>query len=200
MVNFDKIKKLEGKQTVDTASEILNLTRQSTINLLSKLKKQGHVTVTGGGKQKKIYTIKTRKINKENKGMFDILNKYSKEKINPFFIHEPHFEYKVEHAIVDLIELNDIRILINMPPLFNQVKNWHLLYSLGKKRKLNKQIGAMYDVSRQLTKVRKMPDNVRSLMLKNKSEKNFSRSSNTFTEIEKEWNVNIPFNKEDFKK
>ncbi len=69
--------KIEGLQTVETAAKELNLSRQSAINLLSKLKKMEYVTVSGGGKQKRLYKITMRKQRKRKPGMFDIINKYS---------------------------------------------------------------------------------------------------------------------------
>ena len=48
---------IEGKYTVETFAKKQGLGRQSAINLLSKLKKQGFIYTTGGGNQKRIYTI-----------------------------------------------------------------------------------------------------------------------------------------------
>ena len=192
------IKKLEGIQTVETVSEILNLSHQSAINYLSKLKSEGHVKVHGGGKQKRMYTI-TQKIiyKKKYPGMFDILNKYSTEKINPPFDHIPHNPYSVEEAIVDLIEFDEIRILINIPRLFNHITNWSKVYQLAKKKELRKKIGALYDLSKQITKVKKIPEKTRELMLKSIDKNNFQNSSKEFLDIENMWNIKIPFNKKD---
>ncbi|MBR9690769.1 hypothetical protein GOV08_03735 [Candidatus Woesearchaeota archaeon] len=197
MVDLETLKKLEGKQTVQTVQDALGFTRQSTINFISSLKKQGYVTTSGGGKQKRIYTFSTKIIRKKKEGMFEILNKYSNEKIYPHFIHEPHFNYKVEHAIIDLIKLEDIRVLVNLLKLFNHVTNWSLLYTLAKENNMRKQVGALYDIARQFTKVKRMPKKTRQLMLNSNDKNNFSRSSNDFKDIENIWGVNIPFNKKD---
>lgn len=194
----DVLKNIEGKQTVESVAEILNLKRQSAINLLSKLKKEGFVKVSGGRQQKRIYTISNRRIlKKENEGMFDILNKYSKNKIIPPFIHEPHNKYCAENAIVDLAEFDDIRILANMLKLFNHVKNWNLIYSLAKKSGAERKIGALYEIAREFTKTRKMPERTRKLLLNSKTRKDFSSSSGNFKDIENIWKVKIPFNKKD---
>lgn len=198
MVSLELLRKIEGKQTVETVSEILGINRQSTINLLSKLRKEGYIAVSGGGRQKRIYDITRRKKReKEYQGMFDILNKYAKNKIAPPFIHEPHNKYGVENALIDLLELNDLRIPINMLPLFNHIKNWSLVSSLAKKQGVRRKIGALYDAARTVTKVRKMPENMRKSFLKSNDKAGFTRSSGDFPEIESVWNVKIPFNKKD---
>ena len=66
----------EGKYTIERFAEENSLTRQSAINLLSKLKKQELVTISGGGKQKRIYTIHHLPKKKTN-GFYDVVNKYS---------------------------------------------------------------------------------------------------------------------------
>lgn len=198
MVDIETLKKIEGKHTAETLCETLGITRQSAINLVSKLKKEGYAKVSGGGRQKRIYTISTKLFpDKKYEGMFDILNRHSKEKIMPPFDHFPHTRYKVENAIIDLIEFDDIRILTNMLPLFNHVTDWKLLYNLSKKREVQRKIGALYDISRAFLKVRKMPLKIRKLLLKSKSKSDFQRSSKDFKDYEKIWLVKIPFNKKD---
>ena len=61
MIKLTLLKKLEGLQTIDTIAEILNIKKTSALNLVSKLKKEKHLTKTGGGKQKRIYKITTKK-------------------------------------------------------------------------------------------------------------------------------------------
>jgi len=50
MKQEDILRKLEGLQTLETAQEALGYKRQSTLNLLSKLKKKGYLTTRGGKK------------------------------------------------------------------------------------------------------------------------------------------------------
>ena len=98
----------EGKYTVETFAQKNNLTRQSAINKLSKLKKAGLVSVSGGGKQKRIYTLHT-KPQKEQNGFYKIVNKYSPDKLNPSFEHYVYGKYTVENAIIDGLLIKDIR-------------------------------------------------------------------------------------------
>lgn len=197
-MDIDKLKKIQGKHTVETISYLLNLSRQSTINLISKLKKEGYLIAKGGGHQKRIYMISTKKqIKKKYDGMFDILNKYSPDKVVPYYEHIPHYKYFVEDAIVDLACFDDIRILVNMLPLFNHVNSWSRLYLLAKEKKVRKKVGALYDLAREFTKVRKIPNKTRDLMLKSSDKFSFKSSSGDFLDIEKLWGVKIPFNKND---
>jgi len=64
-----------GKYTLELYARKQGLTRQSAINKLSKLKKQRLVSVSGGGRQKRIYTVHYKPKNKEN-GFFYVVNKY----------------------------------------------------------------------------------------------------------------------------
>ncbi len=198
MVELDLLKKLEGKQTADTIAEELGITKQSAVNFAYKLKKEGFLIRDGGGDQKRIYTISAKFFRKkENPGMFEILNLHSPEKINPYFEHEPHGNYGVENAIIDLIRLNDIRIQINILPLFNHIKNWNLLYNLAKKNNLCTEIGALYDIARQVTKVRKMPLRIQKLLKNFKKINHFIPMNKDFFETEKKWSINLKFNKND---
>jgi DNA-binding PadR family transcriptional regulator len=200
-MKLENIKRIEGRQTIESVVEALGIGRQSAINLISKLKKEGYAAASGGGRQKRIYTISTKvQRHRRYRGMFDILNEYAKDKIVPHFLHEPHFNYSVENAIADLIELDDLRITINILPLFNHVQDWSLLYKLAKDKKEIKMIGALYDVAKMTTKVRKMPQRFRKYFLdsaKSTKEKDFLRSSHDFLEIERIWKVKIPFNRKD---
>ena len=116
--------KLEGLQTVETVAEELNLTRQSAINLLSKLKKQGNVTVSGGGKQIRLYKITIRKQRERALGMFDIINKYSPMKLSPWYDHQVHGIYGPEEALIDAIQTKSFRAILASLRLFSHIKDW----------------------------------------------------------------------------
>lgn len=148
---------IQGKYTVELFAEEQELTRQSAINKLSKLKKQGYVQVSGGGKQKRIYTI-SNKQQREPNGFFKMLNKYSPEKIRPSFQHYVFGEYSIEKAIIDgLLIVEDVRIRQAMYYLFNHVKNWKKLFDLAKKYNLKKEVQELYYESRQNVRVKKIP-------------------------------------------
>lgn len=146
----------EGVYTIEKFSEDMKLSRQSAINLLSKLRKKGFVKVEGGGHQKRIYKIsKTPK--KNTNGFYDIVNKYSPEKLHPNFEHYVVGKYTVENAIIDGIKIGGIRTKEATMHLFRHVNNWTLLFNLAKKHKLENQVIELYEKSIKKVKCRKMP-------------------------------------------
>jgi len=146
----------EGKFTIETFAKERGISIQSAINLLSKLKKQGFVLVSGGGKQQRIYTIANTKQEQTN-GFYDIINKYSPEKLNSSFKHYTHGNYTVEHAIIDGIRIGDYRTLQATKHLFRHVKNWKRLFDLAKSKNLTREVLELYEEARHEIKCRKMP-------------------------------------------
>ncbi|MCX6709884.1 MAG: hypothetical protein NTV63_02940 [Candidatus Woesearchaeota archaeon] len=147
----------EGKYTAEVFASENNLGRQSAINLLSKLKRQGLAEVTGGGKQKRIYTIHKLPKKKTN-GFYDMINKYSPEKLQPRFEHYTTGRYTPEQAIIDGINIGDARTLEATAHLFNQVASWKRLFFLAKKNKLEKQMITLYKKARETIRCRRMPE------------------------------------------
>ena len=146
----------EGKFTVETFAKERNISRQAAINLLSKLKEKGLVLVSGGGRQKRIYTI-TNTPQKPTNGFYDIVNKYSPEKLTPSFKHYTHGKYTIEHVIIDGIKINDSRTLQATKHLFRHITNWKRLFMLAKKDNLIKEVHELYEKARQTVKCKKMP-------------------------------------------
>ncbi len=62
-----------GKYTVETFAQQYGLKRQSALNKLSKLKEQGLVSVSGGGSQKRIYSV-FRVPKEPTSGFYDLIN------------------------------------------------------------------------------------------------------------------------------
>ena len=124
--------------------------------MLSKLKKQGYAQVSGGGRQKRIYTIH-QVIKKKTNGFYDMVNKYSPEKLRPKYEHFVQGKYRAENAIMDGLNIGDIRTLEATKYLFNYVTNWKLLFDLAKKNKLQKEVVKLYKKARGTIKCRKMP-------------------------------------------
>ena len=58
---------MRQKYTIDTYTQQYHISRASALNKLSKLKKQGFATVSGGGYQKRIYTVNNTKIVKKKR-------------------------------------------------------------------------------------------------------------------------------------
>jgi len=150
-----------GKYTVRTYATENHLTRQSAINKLSKLKKQGYVTVQGGGQQKRIYTIHNKPQTPAN-GFYSVVNKYSPEKLNPSFKHRTIGKYTIEHAIIDGIRIGDARTLEATTHLFRHITNWKRLFHLAKKHGYTREIHTLYGKARKSFKTRTMPKRYRT--------------------------------------
>lgn len=146
----------EGKYTVETFAELQGIKRQSAINLLSKLKRKGLVTTSGGGSQKRIYTL-TRKPQELTNGFYETINKYSPEKLVPKFNHKVMGRYSIEHAIIDGIKIGDTRTLEATKHLFNQVKNWKRLFNLAKEKNCTNEIHTLYKKAKTTIKCKTMP-------------------------------------------
>ena len=192
------LRKLEGLHTVDTLAEDLGLTRQATINFASKLKKEHHLTSSGGGKQKRFYNITARKQLKRDPGMFDILNRNSpKMKLAPWYDHQVHGRYTTEDAIVDAIKTKSFRATLITLRSFNHITDWPRLYDLAKKNNCWQEVGALYDTARLFFRVRNMPKNYNRPNTKKWRQLTKFKHKSNFPEIENKWKINIPFNKYD---
>lgn len=145
-----------AKYTVETLSTSRGITRQAAINLVSRLKKQGRVTVSGGGLQRRIYTI-TELPQKPTNGFYDIVNKYADEKLVPAFKHYIHGAYSIEDAIIDGIRLRDVRAREATKALFLHVKDWQRLFALARKRGIKDDVKVLYSEARIERRVRRMP-------------------------------------------
>ena len=146
----------QGKYTVETFAHKQNLSRQSAINALSRLKKQGYVEVSGGGRQKRIYTLSIVPKRPTN-GFYDIVNRYSPEKLVPGFQHRVIGRYTVEHAIIDGIRIGDVRTLEATMHLFRHVKDWKRLMEMAKKHGCVNEVHALYNKAKGSIRVRRMP-------------------------------------------
>lgn len=202
MTPTEFLRKMEGLHTLDTLVEDLHLSRGSILNTLSKLKKEGYVQRMGGGKQKRIYRISQKVIPQEN-GMFTLINRYSKIKLRPYFVHVIYGAYEAEDALIDAIKEKDFRLLQSSLWLFNHITHWKRLHTLAKKNRLESVIGALYDTARIVLRTRRMPENIYKSLLRERTKKNLILLPNLQTndqrllKIQKKWHVIIPFARAD---
>ena len=147
---------LEGKYTVETLAKERNITRQSAINLISRLKERGYAKSSGGGRQKRIYTIKKLPLRPTN-GLYDVLNKYAKEKLVPAFEHYVHGNYTTEKAIIDALDIGDARTMEAAKDMFMHVKDWKTLFHLAENKNLTAKLKEIYWQARTTRKVRRIP-------------------------------------------
>ena len=200
MEDIKLLRRIEGLHTIETLQKELNLTKQSTINLISKLRKEEYITLfAGGGKKKRIYRITARKQRKRQEGMFDIINKYSPNmKIREWYDHQVHGVYGPEEALIDALQTQSFRLILASMRLFNHIKDWKKIYKLAKENNCWQKVGALYDVSRLFFKVKKMPERYRKRKYK-KWIKLTQLKKKNFPKISEKWHVYISFNKYDLK-
>lgn len=197
-------KKLEGFQTVSTISKTLNISKRTAINYISLLRKNKYIKKTSYGSRKirmyKINLLGERDIG--NPGFYEILDNNSKVKIYSPYENDRVFGRKlsIEEVIVRAIKTKNFRIILASLGLFNKVKDWTKLTYYADKEKLGRKVGALYDVARTIMKVKKMDNRIRNKLLKGKVEDKFiipSIKSKNLKNIERIWNLYIPFNKAD---
>ena len=191
--------KLEGMHTVETVAEEMHIAKQSALNLLSRLKKEGHLQAEGGGKQKRIYKISMKKFRKRAEGMFDILNKYNPNfKLNPWYGHQVHGKYTVEDALVDAVQTESFRAILASLRLFNHITDWPRLYRKAKEKNCWQKIGALYEVARLFLKTRRIAKEYSKPLPGRWIALTRLRKMN-FPPIAKRWHIYIPFNENDIK-
>lgn len=202
MDDDERLRKLEGLHTAETAARVSGLTRQSTLNLLSRLKKEGYVTVSGGGKQPRLYKITMRKQRPRSPGMFDIINKYSPMKLAPWYDHQVHGKYGPEEALVDAIQTQSFRVILASMRLFNHITDWPKLYRLANQKNCWQKIGALHDVAMKIIRVRGMSTAYKAPYTAKKQFliKNYQTKEPEFFPVEEKWKVAIPFRRGDLER
>src|SRR3989344_3068969 len=199
------LKKLEGLNTIDLIERKLNVKKNTAIKKISELRKLGYVKTTGGGKQPRFYWISRIKGEKiGNLGLYDTINKNSSIKlVKPYEHRIIGRRLSIEEAIVRAIKSEDFRLIMASLALFNKIKNISRLYKLAKEENVRRKVGALYEVASRTIKTRKINDKHLKLMLNAKNEKKFivdGLKSKDFIDLQKRWNVCIPFNKADLER
>jgi len=195
------LKKLEGIQTIKSVMTLLNVDKKKAIYYVYLLRKHGYVKTTLNPDKTRIYHISfENKLNTTS--YYDIINKYSPIKVSP---KEEYKVYKrrisIEETLVFAVKTKSLRVILAALALFNYVTNWSKLYTLAKKNHIERQIGALYDVAREIMKVRRMNKTFRNYAIP-KEKYPFEYTvpkirSKDFKNIENLWKIYIPFNKED---
>lgn len=195
------LKKLEGVQTIDSASNILKTGKDKAIYYLFRLRKEGYVKTKRLSNNKRVYNISF-----ENKlkgtSYFEIINKYSPVKIATPVTYKIYGKNpSLEETLIYAIKTGSLRTILASLALFKKITNWSELYQLAKKNRIERQVGALYDLAKKIMKVRRMPDRFRNNALP-KEEYNFEYTipglkSKDFKDIEETWKIYLPFNKND---
>ena len=195
-------KRLEGLQTVDSIAINLNIDRRTAINYVWQLRKNGYIETMYGKRKIRMYRISPiRSIKTGYPGLYEFLNQNSKIKIyapykNRIYDHKPI----VEEMIIKAVQTGDFRTIFSALNLFNKITNWALLSQIARKENVGRKIGALYDAARTIIRVRKMDERTRKSLLKSKIDNKFvvkNARTRDLKDIEKIWNVYLPFNKAD---
>lgn len=197
----------EAGSTMDVkeVEKRLNISRETAINYIYGLRKRGLVETDRGKKGLRLYRIiPVRRKEKGFPGLYETINKYSPIKLVEPFKHRIYdHELAPEEAIVRAILTKDFRTILASLALFRKVSNWSLLYKFAKERKTQRFVGALYDLSRLCLRVRKMDRRIRNKMKSSELNTRYitpNVKSKDFQDIEREWNVFIPFNKGDIER
>jgi len=147
---------MKGIYTIERIEKERNISRQSAINLISRLKKKGLVKTNGGGKQIRFYKISEKPLEKEN-GMYEIINKYTPIKLYPTIKHIVYGRRcNVEQTIIDCLKMKDSRHSLAAAFLMNHIKNWGKMKELVILNNVGKEFGRLYDLAKEHIKIRKI--------------------------------------------
>lgn len=196
----ETLKKLEGTQTIETVMDSLSVNKQKAIYYLHRLRKKGYVKTKKLSNNKRVYNISF-----ENKlqgtDYKDIINKNSPIKIVASDKYRLYGKSNIEEVLILSIKKRSFRTILASLALFKKVKNWSLLYNSAKKDKIEREVGALYDLTRKIILTRKMPKRFRTNSLPKKDDQWKyiipKLKSDDFKNIEKLWRVYLPFNKRD---
>lgn len=202
MTRVDLVRRLEGVQTIDSVMSILNVTKSKAVQYIHQLRKCGYIKTHKRSDQTRIYNISLRN---KLKGIsyYEIINLNSPIKVSPPNDYKVYGrEPSIEETIVFAIKTKSLRTILASLALFRKVTDWSELYHLSKPNRIERQVGALYDLTRLiLKKVKHMPKR----FIKNSHPKGDypfeytipGLQSKDFQKIEKKWRVYLPFNKAD---
>jgi hypothetical protein len=195
------LKKLKGTHTIKSIMASLDVSRNKAIYYIYRLRKQGYVKTKRMSNKTRVYNIsfenKLKSITYE-----EIINKNSPIKIR---ISEKPYIYgrtpSLEETFVYAVKTRDLRIILAALSLFKKISNWKFLYNLAKDNYVEREVGALYDLSRKIIKTKRISGNfIRNALPKKEDEFKFivkNLKSKEFTDIQEKWKVYLPFNKKD---
>jgi DNA-binding Lrp family transcriptional regulator len=195
------LKKLEGTHNIESIMETLGVDRSKAVYYIYRLRKQGYIKTKRLSNNRRLYNISF-----ENKlggiTYYEIINKYSPIKITSQEIYKIYGKVpSLEETLVYAVKTQKLRIILASLALFKKIDDWSELYRLAKANNIERQIGALYDLCRQIMRTRRMTKRFRNNALpKGKSLFGYVISglkSKDFTKIEKIWRIYLPFNKSD---
>lgn len=201
MKKSELLLKLAGIQTIESVIDILKVNKKMAIYYLHRLRKEGYVKTRRQSNNRRVYNISL-----DNKlggtSYYEIINQHSPIKISTPVIYRIYGkEPSLEETLIYAIKTKSLRTILASLALFKKISNWVELYNLAKDNHIERQVGALYDLARQVMKVRRMSPKFRSGALP-KEEYKFEYvvpelRSTDFMKIERTWKMYLPFNKKD---
>lgn len=196
------LNKLEGVQTIKSVMSILDIDKEKAIYHIHRLREEGYVKTKKLSDNTRVYNISF-----ENRlggvSYYDIINENSPVKISTPKVYRVYGKRAlIEEALIYAIKTKSLRTILAALSLFKKIEDWTTLYKLAKKNHIERQVGALYDLSRKvIKKVQRMPKRFRTNALP-KEEYPFEYmikglKSKDFKDIEKTWKIYLPFNKKD---
>ena len=195
------LRKLEGIQTIESVQDILRVNKEKAIYYIHRLRTEGYIKTKKLSNNKRVYNISFENRLK-GADYTEIINKNSPVKIiKPETYKIYGKEPSLEETLIYAIKTGSLRTILASLSLFKKINDWKKLYYLSKKNHLERQVGALYDLSRKLMRTRKMTQRFRNNALP-KKDYNFvyiipRLKSRDFKEIEERWKVYLPFNNKD---
>ncbi len=201
MKESELLQKLNGIQTIESVMDILKVNKKVAIYYIHRLRRNKYVKTKRQSNNRRVYNISLdNKLG--GKSYYDIINQYSPLKISTPVIYRIYGkEPSLEETLIYAIKTKSFRIILASLILFKKINNWVKLYHLAKENHIERQVGALYDLTRQIIKVRKMTNKFRNNVLPKKKYKFeyiiSGLKSKDFIYLEKVWKIYLPFNKKD---
>ena len=201
MKTREMFRKLDGVQTIESIMSILGANKTRAIYVVHKLRKNGYVKTLLAPDRRRVYYISY-----ENKmggtSYYEIINKHSPIKLSETETYKIYGrDVSMEETFIFAIKSRKIRLILASLALFKSIRDWSLLYKLARVNRVERKVGALYDLSRKIMRVRRMDRRIRGLMLPKGNDpwvdviEGFG--STDFTGVENIWKVHLPFNKSD---
>ena len=195
------LKKLEGIHTIESIKDEMGVNRAMAVYYVHRLKKEGYVKTKRLSNNRRVYSISM-----QNKlggtDYYEIINQNSPIKLSAAETNRIYGRNVTsEETLVYALKTKDFRTILASLALFRKIADWTELYRIAKLNQAERKIGALYDMAKQIMKVRKMPKRFRRNALHWKNNKyEFiipGLKSKDFEKIQKEWGIYLPFNEKD---
>lgn len=193
-------RKSEGLHSADSFAQKLGLRRSTAILYLHHLRRQGFVKTQRGRRGRRLYDISPLQLRPVGSpGFLDIINKHaSVTVVGPCPLRVYGRSLTLEEAIPEAAATRDWRIIRAALESMKAVRRWDLLVKAAREHQVERQVGALYTLARQLYRIRPMDKQLLVRLRKAPLKDPYLApplKSRDFADIESEWGVHIPFNK-----